>query len=718
MRFRFPILTLAYGWLALAGTAPAQVPVFLPEFPIVENETLYRGLNGIVMNPDGEFVVVWGQDNGGAAGYDVMGRRFDAQTAPIGNPAPLTGATTGRQCCASISKNASGRFVLVWNDIGDDLRARRFAADGTPEGGSFQVNSSSAPGTSYFSLPDVALDASGNFVVTWTLQGDDTNILARRFDREGTPLSNDFTVNQYTTGLQYGSRVAASAGGFVVTWTGQGDSVANSIFGRVFDAAGQPVTNDFPIPPTPPAVIGLSSVAMNAAGDFVAVWHDQDASSYVLQGRRFSASGAPASGVFPVSSGSSGVTDSNPSVESDSAGNFLVVWTRNIQAGQAESMPMGRFFGADGSLGGNEFQLNETTTGVQFNPVASLNDDGSFVVAYVNNPSYLVYDNKGRKSGLRSSSAIAVDSGVGVAFPTGGGNGNGVFEPGETVQPQTAWVNDTAAGVSVSGTAVAFTGPAGAAYAILDSTASYGTIPAGTTGACGGGQGCYSISVSDPAVRPAPHWDARLQELLSVGEPHTWILHVGESFGDVPTSHLFYRFIETLLHNGVTGGCAGGGYCPSNPVTRGQMAVFLLKAKFGSGHIPPPCTGTVFDDVPCTGAPFDPWIEELASLNITGGCGGGNYCPNNPVTRQQMAVFLLRTLEGSGYLPPDCAGLFSDVPCTPGAGFSDWIEELYDRGITGGCGVAPLRYCPTNPNNRGQMAVFLVKTFGLVLYGG
>ena len=77
-----------------------------------------------------------------------------------------------------------------------------------------------------------------------------------------------------------------------------------------------------------------------------------------------------------------------------------------------------------------------------------------------------------------------------------------------------------------------------------------------------------------------------------------------------------------------------------------------------------------------------------------------------------MAVFLLKTLEGSGYLPPDCAGIFNDVPCTPGEGFSDWIEELANRGITGGCSVTPPLYCPTNPNNRGQMAVFLVKTFG------
>ncbi len=134
----------------------------------------------------------------------------------------------------------------------------------------------------------------------------------------------------------------------------------------------------------------------------------------------------------------------------------------------------------------------------------------------------------------------------------------------------------------------------------------------------------------------------------------------------MPRAHGFYTFIETLFHNEVTGGCAGGNYCPGNPVTRAQMAVFLLKAKFGSDHVPPPCTGALFPDVPCTGGPFDPWIEELSTLGITGGCGGGNYCPGNSVTRAQMAVFLLKTLEGSAYDPPDCNGDFDDVPCTPG----------------------------------------------------
>ena len=107
----------------------------------------------------------------------------------------------------------------------------------------------------------------------------------------------------------------------------------------------------------------------------------------------------------------------------------------------------------------------------------------------------------------------------------------------------------------------------------------------------------------------------------------------------------------------------------------------------------------------------EPWIEELASLQITGGCGGNNFCPGNPVTRRQMAAFLLKAKYGSAYVPPPATGIFGDVPS--GDPFAPWVERLYSEGVTGGCQAAPLFYCPFNANTRGQMAVFLVKAFGL-----
>ena len=118
-------------------------------------------------------------------------------------------------------------------------------------------------------------------------------------------------------------------------------------------------------------------------------------------------------------------------------------------------------------------------------------------------------------------------------------------------------------------------------------------------------------------------------------------------FGDVVCPSLFADWIEELYAVGVTGGCNASPllYCPGSPVTRAQMAVFLLKASLGSSYAPPNCTGLVFSDVPCTGSPFDPWIEDLYARAITGGCGGGAYCPAAANTRGQMAVFLVKTFS-------------------------------------------------------------------------
>ena len=180
-------------------------------------------------------------------------------------------------------------------------------------------------------------------------------------------------------------------------------------------------------------------------------------------------------------------------------------------------------------------------------------------------------------------------------------------------------------------------------------------------------------------------------------------------FLDVPHAHQFHGSVETLVLNGITVGCGGGLYCVDAPVTRAQAAVFLLMGKYGLCYTPTPATGAVFGDVHA-GDLFADWIEALAAEGITAGCGGGNYCPQQPLRRDQMAIFLLKAEHGSTYVPPAATGIvFNDVH--PGDFAADWIEALSAERITGGCGGG--NYCPRSPNTRGQMAVFIVKTFHL-----
>ncbi len=291
--------------------------------------------------------------------------------------------------------------------------------------------------------------------------------------------------------------------------------------------------------------------------------------------------------------------------------------------------------------------------------------------------------------------------------------GNGILEPGEAAVVDPTWRNLGVADLTLLGTLGKFTGLSGASYVIQDGTADYGTILPKSEADCLAASGdCYAVTVTPESSRPATHWDAFIDENPGSEFPHAWILHVGDSFADVPASHSFYAFIEAVLHNGITAGCTPTTYCPGNGVTRAQMAVFLLKAKYGAFYVPPAPIQQVFADVPLSN-PFAPWITQLAAEGITAGCGNGNYCPNQTVNRAQMAVFLLKTAQVG---PPPCTGVFGDVPC-PGGFAVDYIETLYTMGVTGGCNTAPLLYCPTNPNTRGQMAVFLTRTFGFTIYG-
>jgi len=326
--------------------------------------------------------------------------------------------------------------------------------------------------------------------------------------------------------------------------------------------------------------------------------------------------------------------------------------------------------------------------------------------------------------------------------------GNGVLEPNTAAVVEPTWhyhymptgghcAVGCAPTAPVAGALTNFEGPAGAAYVITGSSANYGAIPLNTSQSCAAGN-CYGIKITLSGPRPAAHWDTTVLETtsgtstaamdwitangLTAMAPevnycpvqyssYTWTLHVGQSFTDVPGDG-FYPFIETIFHFGITAGCGKGLYCPGSSIRRDQMAVFLLKTKMGSTYVPPPCGGK-FADVACPG-PFTDWVEDVNNRGIIADCGGGNFCPAGSVLRRDMAVWLLKAYYNASYVPPPATGLFGDVPISdPDA---PWIEALYDRQITAGCSANPPLYCPDNSNTRAQMAVFLVKTWGLQLY--
>ncbi len=191
----------------------------------------------------------------------------------------------------------------------------------------------------------------------------------------------------------------------------------------------------------------------------------------------------------------------------------------------------------------------------------------------------------------------------------------------------------------------------------------------------------------------------------------TFTLDTASRFADVPEDG-FAGLIERLYSAGITTGCSASplDYCPSSPVSRAQMAVFIERGIHGAGYQPPAATG-LFGDVPAASA-FAPWIGQLYRDQITGGCSADPllYCPDQAVTRAQMAVFLLRATHPASCVYSQAAGnVFTDVPASYWA--AGWIEQFARERITSGCGNG--QYCPDSPVERNQMAAFLVRSFRL-----
>ncbi|MEA2000619.1 MAG: putative Ig domain-containing protein [Actinomycetota bacterium] len=176
-------------------------------------------------------------------------------------------------------------------------------------------------------------------------------------------------------------------------------------------------------------------------------------------------------------------------------------------------------------------------------------------------------------------------------------------------------------------------------------------------------------------------------------------------FTDVPEGHVFETQINWLAEQGITKGCnppVNDRFCPDDPVTRGQMAAFLVRAldlRDVDPHL------DVFAD--SVGSVFVDDIMILATAGITKGCNppvNDEFCPNDPVTRGQMAAFLVRALGLTGVDP---GVSFVD---TDDSIFATDILKLATVGITRGCNPpANDRYCPDEIITRGQMAAFLYR---------
>lgn len=268
--------------------------------------------------------------------------------------------------------------------------------------------------------------------------------------------------------------------------------------------------------------------------------------------------------------------------------------------------------------------------------------------------------------------------------------------------PGCAWVNGSVPIFPTSGgtASLTVTGSAGCTWtATSDST--WLLIAAGGSGS---GNGTVNLQVLANSTNMVRTGKVRVAGLtFSVTQRRTV-----KMFDDVAVSNPFFDAINLVLARQITTGCRTSplAYCGDAGITRGQMAVFIVRSLLGDNFVFPAAAS--FADVPAGPVPhpFFKYIQKMKELGITSGCTATNFCPDDAVTRGQMAVFLMRAKFGAAAaFPYPATAYFRDSGGLHP--FYNFIQKMRELGVTSGCSAT--EYCPDAQVTRGQMAIFLMR---------
>jgi hypothetical protein len=267
------------------------------EFQISTHTTAAQSAPKVAMGSGGDFVVVWNSSGQDGEGFGVFGRRFDSAGAPLGAEFPVNTHTAGDQALPNVARKGDGSFIVTWTSNGQDgdsygAFGRRFASDGSPLTGEFQLN---AYTIGKQSLATVAHAEGDAFVAAWQSEGQDGSgfgIFANGFDSSGVSDSDEgeIQINEFTTGTQIWPVVlAVGSRHFVVVWSGGSaqDGSSYGVFARGFDMNDQS-TGEFLVNTTTISA-QLNARAATTGQRFVVVWQSggQDGSFNAVIGRRF-----------------------------------------------------------------------------------------------------------------------------------------------------------------------------------------------------------------------------------------------------------------------------------------------------------------------------------------------------------------------------------------------------------------------------------------------
>lgn len=333
---------------------------------------------------DRSYVLVWRGPGSVNGDHDIFAQRFTASGTAIGDPFAVNTVTANDQSDPSVAMDANGNFVIVWDSVGPGVAghttaARRFAADGTPiDAQQFPVNLQSASGST---KPVVAVEPSGNFVVTW--QGDGTSdgweIYARRFNSLGQAIGSELRVNSLSpSGDQTQPDIATDAdGNFVVIWNSS-NGTSSDVLARWYSKDGV-ADNELRVNSTATGVQDNARVAMNSQGEFVITWVSDAGGDSDIMAQRFDKERRPIGGEFRLNTSATG-QQTLPDVSIDRLGNFVTVWTD--AGGPSGDGISGRWFDNAGTLLHEEFRVVNSAGVAGEAASVSSTPDGEFVVSW------------------------------------------------------------------------------------------------------------------------------------------------------------------------------------------------------------------------------------------------------------------------------------------------------------------------------------------------
>ena len=342
----------------------------------------------VAMDVVGDSVVTWVSDGQDGSGDGVYAQRYDSTGKAIGNEFQVNTYTQDNQNSPVVAMDAAGDFVVAWGSNGQDgsgfgIFAKRFNASGVVQGSEFQINTYT---TNDQMFPAIAMNSTGSFIIAWTSNGQDgdgAGIYAQRFNASAVAQGNEFRVNSTTTSTQNDPSVAIDATGeFVVTWSSFSDGSDFGIYGQRYSAAGSRVGGEFKVNNYTPNSQNQSSVAMDALGHFVVAWVSagEDGSGAGIYGQWFDIDGTPTGGEFRANSTTTG-DQTAPSVSMDVAGNYVITWASN---GANDSLGIdGQRYKSNLAMDGGEFRVNAYATGLHFLPSVGMDSTGDFVVAWM-----------------------------------------------------------------------------------------------------------------------------------------------------------------------------------------------------------------------------------------------------------------------------------------------------------------------------------------------